>query len=124
MIMIARLILAAGLFAIVAWLIAWRRARPDMAPRWLVAKFGLLLSGVASAAVFGAFGRLALATVPMWIAATVATVIAARLWTTRRWLSHPMDPRDAAHEARRLADEAMDMTAVAEREAGKRGPRG
>lgn len=119
---VARLVLAAALLAIVAWLIAWRRARPDMAPRWLVAKFGLLLSGVALAAIFGAFGRLALAVVPMWIAALVATVIAVRLWTTRRWLSHPMAPIDAAHEARRLAEVALDVAKDAERreEGGRR----
>lgn len=118
---VARLVLAAALLAIVAWLIAWRRARPDMAPQWLVAKFGLLLAGIALAAIFGAFGRLALAVVPMWIAAAVAVVIAVRLWTTRRWLSHPMDPADVAHEARRLADEALGLAAIAEREATRRG---
>lgn len=112
---IVRLILAAALFAIVAWLIAWRRARPDLCPLWLAVKFGLLLTSIGAAAVSTATEHRGGSVLCLSIAAAVALVIAARLWLTRRWLAHPLGPADAAREARRLADEALELADRAER---------
>lgn len=115
---IARLILAPPLLAIAAWFIAWRRARPDLAPRWLVVKLVALPVSIALAAVSTAASYPPTALVMMVLADVVAIAIALRLWVERRPI--PLTLVEAAHEARRLAGAASDLADAAERKAGPR----
>lgn len=118
---VSRLLLSVSLLAISAWVVAWRRARPDLAPRWLAWMFTILPVAIALAALSTATSHPFVAAGARWIAACTSAAIAFRLWTTHRWLARRLTPDAAAREARRLADDAIDMTSVAEETARKRG---
>ena len=113
---VVRDVLGVALLAIVAWVIRWRRARPDLCPVWLAGKLCALLLSIAVAAFVGARGQGVAAVVSIGVADVAAVAIAVRLWMSRRWL---LGPAEAALEARRLADAALDLTATVER--GRRG---
>lgn len=104
-----RFVLAGALLAIVAWVIAWRRARPDLCPRFLAVKLVVLLTLVAASALFSGLGLSAPLAWLVGAAAVAAVAIALRLWIEHRWL---LMAADAPHEARRLADAALDLTAT------------
>lgn len=120
---LARSILAPALLLIAAWFFALRRARPDLASRWLTAKIVALLLSIALAAVASAIGSPATALACVAVADVVAWFLAVRLWVERR--PRALTGEEAAREARRLADSAIDLTATAERQAkdvgGRRG---
>lgn len=101
---VARIALAPPLLAIATWFLAWRRARPDQAPRWLAVKLTVLPTALAFASVATAFDYPPLALVMLAFANVVAYAVAVQLWLERR--PKPLAPEDAAHEARRLADAA------------------
>ena len=113
-----RCALAVELLAIVAWVIAWRRARPDLCSMWLAVKLCALLLAIAAAAVASAFGP-ALYLSAVICADVVGAAVAIRLWLRRRQM---LGPVEASSEARRLADAALDMAETAEREARDHAP--
>lgn len=110
---LTRLALVPSLIAIAGWFVAWRRARPDLAPRWLVAKLTVLCLVIAARTVAGAFHERDMVTVLHVIADVVAAAVALRLWIERRPTS--LAAEDAAREARRLANSAVDLADAAER---------
>lgn len=114
---IARFILAPALVLLAAWFVALRRARPDLITPWLALSVGALLLAIGIAALASALGSPSIALAGIGAADAVAWFLAARLWIERR--PKPLTAEGAAAEARRLADDALDLTAVAEREARK-----
>jgi hypothetical protein len=120
-----RLTLAVALFAILVFVVAWRRGRPDICPFWLAVASVNLLGSIGTTAIVSATGHAGGLLVLLALADVAAVMIAVVLWTSRRWLLHPLGSAEAAREARRLAGVALEVAAVAERahEEARRGGR-
>ncbi len=113
--LVARVILAPAFLMLAAWFIALRRARPDVVSRWFTVKVVVLFAAISLAAVASGAGSPPTALVCIGVADFVAWFLALRLWIERR--PRPLAHEDAAQEARRLADMALDLAASTERRA-------
>lgn len=118
---IARLIITPPSLAMAALVILWRYRRPDRMPLWLTVSLLVFFLSLALASQASAFSSPHLALGCLGVFDVAFYAIAARMWIERR--PKPLTGEEAASEARRHADEALDLTAVAEREAKRNAPR-